>query len=125
MAIGFELNIFNDLVFNDGALELVTEADEIARNLKTRLKLMRGEFSLDTSYGLPYNLLLGSSVFNLAELETIVKQFILDTDGILSLTRFNVSFQKADARLLQIDFTVNTIYGRVIINDALDNGGTF
>ena len=123
MAKGFKLGIDNDLVFSDGALELVNDADEVARNLKTRLKLNRGEYLLDVSYGMPYNLLLGTKIFNLSELETIVKQFILETEGVLKLTRFNVDFKTENERLLEIDFTIETVFGRVIINDALNVGG--
>ena len=123
MAKGFKLGIDNDFVFSDGALELVSDADEVARNLKTRLKLNRGEYLLDVSYGMPYNLLLGTKIFNLSELETIVKQFILETEGVLKLTRFNVDFKTENERLLEIDFTIETVFGRVIVNDALNVGG--
>ena len=119
MALGFKIGVDNDLAYSDGALELVSEADEIARNVKTRLKLLKGEFTLDTRYGLPYNILIGSHVFDLAELETIIKQFILETKGIVSLSRFNLAFKKENERLLEVDFTATTIYGRIVVTDAL------
>lgn len=115
MAIGIALDpVTHDLVYQDGSLEVVANADEVARNIKTRLLLARGEYALDVTYGFPYSELFGAKIFNLKELETIVKQFILETQGVTELTRFTLDYTGGESRALQIDFTVQTIFGRGI-----------
>lgn len=123
MAKGFRLGLVtHDLVFEEGEFSLVEGVDEIARNLKTRLLLNRGEYTLDTSYGFPYGDLLGDKAYNLAELETVTKQFILDTKGVTEIVQFVLDYNGGDIRTIKIDFTVETTFGRLVVNNATSTG---
>lgn len=121
MPLGLKLDaLINDIVFTDGALVTVTDAEEIARNIKTRLRMNQGEYVYDNTYGFPYNTALGSKIFNIGDLEVLIKQYILETVGVTQLTRFNLDFLRGNQRKLLVDFTVSTVFGRFIVEDAFD-----
>lgn len=112
MAKGFKLDVLrNDIIYTDGQLEVVDRDDEISRNVKTRLSTNLGEYFLDESYGFPYSEIFGSRIFNLTDLETTIKQFILETEGILNLTRFELDLEQGNSRKLKVSFSAQTIYG--------------
>jgi len=119
MAKGFKLDTLrNDIIYTDGQLETVDRDDEISRNVKTRLSISIGEYFLDESYGFPYNEVFGSRIFSLTDLETTIKQFILETEGILNLTRFEIDFEQGNTRKLKVSFSAQTIYGSFLTLEA-------
>lgn len=113
MPIGMALdNVTNDIFVVDGTIATVADKDLATQNVKTRLKFVRGEFVLDTTYGFPYVETLGERIFDIVEFETIVKLFILETPAIAKLTKFQFGYDReALDRKLVIDFTAETIYG--------------
>lgn len=116
MAKGFHLDtLFNDITYANGSLLTVENGEEIARNVKTRLSLSKGEYFLDKTYGFPYVNFFGRRVIDISLFETIVKQFILETPGVNKLTRFQIDFEEGNERKFVVSFSAETIYSEITV----------
>jgi hypothetical protein len=95
---------------------LANSPDCVAQAILTRLKLWRGEFFLDTTDGTAYlDGVLGKPYSNP---DAIIKQRILSTPGVRSITSYS-SAMDGNTRALTITATVDTIYGPATISEVL------
>lgn len=102
-----------DYPFGSNTRFLVDTPAAVAQAIKTRLKLYRGEWFLDTRVGLDLNLILGYGTQTTRDQE--IQQRILGTTGVLSLEQYSSS---VDNRAFTVTATVNTIYGQIAINES-------
>jgi len=106
MPLGMKLDIqTHDLVLVNGAIEIISAQEKLAQDLKTRLKFNAGEALLDVNYGFPYPALFQSKQLDLSQLETLFKQYILETSGVERITKFFIDFNSS-ARSMTITFSV-------------------
>lgn len=113
IARGLDSN--HDLFSRNGRIALVSDVEEIAQHIKTRLLLVLGEYFLDVNEGVPWFSVIFTKPVDLQEVETIIKNTILTTDGVNELTEFSMNYNQTDRRLLII-FSCNTEFG------VIDNG---
>jgi hypothetical protein len=103
------------MTFGRGLANFTTDAEATAQNVMSRLQLLQGEWFLDTSAGVPYlendyvTRSLTQKPTDLSYVEAVIKQTILDTDGVDSITSFSMSFD-TNTRKLVISATLSTIY---------------
>lgn len=97
----------NDIEISDNTLKIITDIDEIAQLLKTRLKLYRGEWFLNTSVGVPWLQEVLGKVNTKNGIESIIKDEILKTPGVRSLESFELDIDTVN-RSLTVTFKVNT-----------------
>lgn len=72
--------------------QFLTEREEIAQTILTRLRLFLGEYFRDTTDGTPwYEQILGKFT-NLATAEAALRARIANTPGVIRLTRFTADF---------------------------------
>ena len=100
----------NDIEISDNTLKIITDIEEIAQLLKTRLKLYRGEWFLNTTVGVPWLQEILGKVNTKNGIESIIKDEILKTPGVKSLEAFELDID-ASERLLTVTFKVNTESG--------------
>jgi hypothetical protein len=101
-----------DYQFGSKTYFLVDTPETVAQAIKTRLRLYRGEWFLDTRIGLDLDLILGYGTQVTRDQE--IQQRILGTTGVLSLAQYASS---VDVRSFTVTATVNTIYGAVTLNE--------
>lgn len=104
----------NDLKFSGNNLVLFDEYSEsITQALSVGLSLIKGEWFLDTSKGLP----LTDSLYTTKGAESLmnayIKQYILDFEGVTSLTSYTSSLDKT-TRQLSVDFSAELESGEII-----------
>lgn len=104
-----------DLAITDGSLTLTSGADAIKQHLKQRLRLVRGEYFLDTDRGVPYyeTILVKRPNGNLVE--GVLKSVILGTPGVIELLTFILDFDAA-TRKLTLSFSVRSTDGEIDFN---------
>lgn len=112
----------NDIFVTKGKVALVLDDALIARNLRTRLLTRKGEWILDTSYGYDYATILGERVIDLKTFETTLKQYILDTEGVTTISTFRFDFDAGNERKLRLTLGVNSIFNTVITLEGLPLG---
>lgn len=108
--IGKALNSDNDIFLENGQFALVEEGAETVQHVRTRLLFYRGEWFLDLEAGVPYFEEIFVKPVNLANVESILKQTILQTDGVERLLTFSLDYENT-TRKLTVEFSAETIYG--------------
>lgn len=84
----------NDLVFENNALVLVTDQQEVKQRLEQRLQTFYGEWFLNTAEGVPYyeDILIKNP--NSTLVEATLKSVITNTPGVDDLLEFELTYDK-------------------------------
>jgi len=107
--------IQNDWYLNDNnELAVVTDAEAVGQHARARLLSFVNEWFLDTEAGVPWlEEILGRS-FDRVLAEAIIKETILDTDGVTSLREFLVSFDRRLRRVRTDSVRAFTEYEKTV-----------
>lgn len=106
-----------DLSITGQDIDYVTGVDGIKQHLRQRHGLFRGEYPYDLTRGIPYNDEFFKKKFNPIIIDTILKSMIIDTPGVIELTKFKLDFNRSTRELL-LDYKVTCIDG------VIDYSGT-
>jgi len=88
---------------------LVNSPETVAQAVKTRFKLWQGQWFLDTTTGMPWvQSVLGKQTADVYSMA--VRQYILETQGVNSITAFDSSVNPSTRRVT-FTATIETIYG--------------
>ncbi len=108
----------NDISIENNDLVLIQGSEETAQNLSVNLRTFLGEWFLNTSLGIPWFqeiLVKGTSI---QQIESIILNAILSTNGVLNVSRFNIELDNNE-RQLSIDSTIQSEEGDIILNDLI------
>lgn len=115
--IDFELDpLTNDLVISGFDFHLVDSSSQIAQNLGIRLRFVMGEWFLDITQGIPYYEEIFRKNPNQIQIESILKQEIVQTRGIAELISFEANFDKR-RRVFSAVFSARSIEGEEILKE--------
>lgn len=101
--------INNDMRFGHGIANISVQSEACAQLVATRLRLIAGEWFLDTSAGLPYLTQMPSKPVDLDTMDALIRQTIIETEGIDTLDSFELSYDSA-TRVMSVAASVSTIY---------------
>jgi hypothetical protein len=104
----------DDYMFGAGSTFLANTPETVAQAIRTRMRLLAGEWFLDTREGLNMENILGYGTQATRDYE--VQQRILGTQGVLRLTNYS---SVMDGRAFRVSATVDTIYGPTTIAEVL------
>lgn len=105
-----------DYVLGGTAAFLVDSPEVVAQAVGTRLRLIQGEWFLDTTAGMPWGQVLGKNTKGTAD--SAIRQCILGTQGVVEITEYSSSLDE-DARALTVVATITTIYGTTTVQVTL------
>lgn len=98
--------IINGEMATSGSKMFLSDVEEVAQNIETRLKWFYGEAFLETSGGTPwFQKILGKNTG--LEREAAIKKTISETPGVVKITSFNMV---DESRVLSVTGSVITIY---------------
>ena len=101
-----------DYSFGHGELDFYVDSpDGVAQNVSTRLQLWKGSWFIDTEEGTPW---LQEILGKHEAIDVILRQRVLETPGVLSIQTFEWILDP-DSRVLNLQATLNTIFGEVEI----------
>jgi hypothetical protein len=105
------LDANGDYTFGQNGQNMLQDSPAaVAQAIKTRLLLLQGEYPLDLAAGVPY---LTSIMGYSGDLgQVIIKNEILKTPGVLSITSFSATLQN---RTLTITANVVTEFGNAAV----------
>ena len=89
---------------------ILTDLNALVLNLNTRLLIWRGEWFMDTSFGVPY---LTDVLGNNTHYDFEIKNVILTTPGVTGILNYSSSI--STSRQLSISADITTIYGTTTI----------
>lgn len=108
----------HDLEIVNYNLVIVEGIDRVRQHLRTRLWFFKGEWFLDTTFGVDY---YGSILIknpNLTTIASIIKATILDTLDVNQLLEYTQEYD-AVRRELNVDFKVDTTFGIIDTTEVL------
>jgi hypothetical protein len=99
-----------DYASNDGFI--VIQKAQVAQNISNRLRLIYGEWFLDTRLGVPWfeNVFVKNP--DMSAVDIIIKSVISETPEVTVITTYSSTLNRA-LRKLSIAFQVSTIYGDI------------
>lgn len=101
-----------DIVIENQDVQFVSGVDAIRQHLRQRLGFFRGEDPFDLTRGIPYHDEIFKKRFNPIVIDSIFKETILNTPGVLELNKFELDHNSA-TRELNLEFKVITTEGIV------------
>jgi hypothetical protein len=106
-----------DMPFGHGDRDYVSDADAVAELVACRLKVVREEWRLDMSLGVPYFPVNGSNAKTFAQMpadtsfvESEMKACILQTEGVATLDLFVSEFDH-ETRACTVSASGTTVFG--------------
>lgn len=113
-----KLDADGDYVFGGQQADFLTnEPEAVAQAVLTRLRLLRGEWFLDVTEGMPWATdVLGK--YTGGTYDAAIRQCILGTRGVAEMTGY-ASAVDAETRALTVAATINTIYGTITVQAKL------
>lgn len=115
--IDFELDpVSNDLKFNNFDFSLVDNARQIMQSLAVRLRFIFAEWYLDVTQGIPYYEFFFKKTPNQIQIESILKEEIVNTRGIVELISFQSEFNSRN-RIYFVRFSARSISGEELLKE--------
>lgn len=107
-----------DITLTNGDLTMVVDADAIKQHITTRLRTFFQEWFLDSRRGIPYIQHILVKNPNPTVLDSIFKNAIIDTPGLIQITKFDIDLDKS-TRELSVIFSADTENGPIDFTEAL------
>jgi hypothetical protein len=109
------LNAAGDLDVTNGVLSLTNDAngETTAQRVRTRLRLFKGEWFLDNTQGIDY---FGQALVknpDLAAVQSLIKNAILTTPGVLSIIAYTQALDPK-TRVLAVSCTIQNDTGNIL-----------
>jgi hypothetical protein len=112
-----KLDATGDYTLGTGSDFHVDTPAAVSQAILTRLRLIAGEWFLDTTDGTPWRTeILGK--YSAAAYDSVLKGRILGTEGVSSIDSYSSSIDSA-TRKLKVSATVTTIYGQATLQTTL------
>jgi hypothetical protein len=102
-----------NLIIENGDIVLTSGVESIRQAIQMRLRLIRGEISLDETLGIPYLEDVFLSLPDVATIRSLIRATIMGVEGIANIIKLNV-FLDRPRRKIEIDFKASTADGAEI-----------
>ena len=118
---------YGDLMLIGGTFLLTSDADARGTNpvlqaIMQRLRMFQGEWMLDVTDGVPWYQQIFAKGARQVDIDAILQDCILKTDGVVQLTAYKSTLSPAN-RTLVVSFACNTSHGFVSYADTLEFSG--
>ena len=116
------LTATGDYVFGQGGLDYAADADAAAQAVRTKLKLLLGEWWENTGDGLPLFqqiLLQRATADGIQTVDLLIKQRIME---VAEVTNVQITKSSVKDRQYQADVIIETIYGEITDTIRLEVG---
>jgi len=113
-----------DLELSAGRARLTTEEDgeSVAQRLRVRLRLLRGDYALDTRVGIPFRRWLGSKgEASVTLAQTVLRRAVATCPGVGRVDAFAFALDRA-TRVASVDFAVTTDTGIAVSDNSFLEG---
>lgn len=110
----------HDLVFSENNdLIIINGAEQVAQQIKCRLKFWLGEWFLDISKGVPYldSILIKNA--NLQQIRSIFRTQISGIEGVSKVESLMLNWDRK-TRILTVAYEVTTSYGLLTRREVLE-----
>lgn len=106
----------NDLIFEEFDFQLFDGLEQVGQNLGIRLRFFLGEWFLDITQGVAYYQEVFLKAPNLIQVESIIKQEIVDTRGVEELITYESDFNSR-TRTYFVKFQARATGGETLLQE--------
>jgi hypothetical protein len=99
VARNLKLDASNDLDLSSGNLQLVSDLEAIAQDVRCRLQFFRGEWFLAPNEGVPYFASVLGKGRDPNLLQSVLRAAALEAPGVLEVTAMELDLNRATRRL--------------------------
>lgn len=96
-------------------VQFISQREEIAQTIRTRLRLFLGEYFRNINEGTPWFQSILTKRGTLSNKDAIIKQRIVRTDGVTRIIEYSTDYD-INARIYSISAVVETIYGEISLS---------
>lgn len=96
-------------------VQFISERDEIAQTISTRLRLFLGEYFRDSTDGTPWFQDILGKGSTLTNKDAAIKRRIVQTDGVLQILTYDADYD-INTRQYTVSGSVLTTFGEVLFN---------
>jgi hypothetical protein len=107
-----ELDSNGDIVITDGVISVLHDEDALSQILSNKIKLRKGEFSLELNEGTEWSKILGSSVDSEEIVKTRIRKILMGDPYVSNILALEVIFDKENSNLTGT-FRVKSNFGTV------------
>lgn len=114
------LDVNGDYQFGKGLQQFTYGAYAVAQAIKTRLKLLKGEWFEDTQSGLPlFQQIIGQKGTNIALelIDAIIKEIIINTLNVTNIESYSHEYDSV-SRKYSFNCVVDTPFGSITVSDV-------
>ena len=105
--------VTHDMVFTNGGTSVTSQLTEIvAQRLKIKLLTFKGEWILNTEFGIPYFTDVFGKVSSKTYVDAIFQKAIIETEGVTKITSFYS--EVSNSRHYVVTFSVSTSSGETV-----------
>lgn len=108
----------NDLDFKNGDIYFVEDADCVAQFVRQRINTIAGEWFLDITEGIPYFTDILVKNPNIIVIDSLLKNVILNTAGVLELLSFELGYDSS-LRTLSVTCEIRAESGTIEIYEEI------
>ena len=96
-------------------VQFITEREEIAQTIRTRLRLFLGEYFRNSQDGTPWFQDILGKGSTLTNKDAAIKRRIVQTDGVLQILTYDADYD-INTRQYTVSGSVLTTFGEVLFN---------
>ena len=96
-------------------VQFISERDEIAQTIRTRLRLFLGEYFRNSQDGTPWFQDILGKGSTLTNKDAAIKRRIVQTDGVLQILTYDADYD-INTRQYTVSGSVLTTFGEVLFN---------
>lgn len=111
-----KLDSNGDLSIVNGSIELLRDGDALSQILTNKLKLFKGEFSLEPEEGLDWLTLLSSSVNAEEILAVQIRKLLLADSHVIAVEAIELDFDRSESKMngyFRVLSTFGTVTGSI------------
>ncbi len=119
MGKDWEIGTDGDLTLTSGDFVFVEESYRVAQAIETTLRTLRGEWFLNTGFGVPYfQSILGQKMVTKDTFDSIVRSAVVGVPDVNRILEYESSFDRAN-RVYSVTLKADTIFGPVDFEGSL------
>lgn len=109
-----------DMFMVNGDVQFVTGAEAIGQDITMQLRTFLGESVYDRSKGVPYITVIFQRGQQIATIEQVLKQIILQVPGVLTVENFSINSVDYQNRVLDLTGQATSINGEIDFSGSFE-----
>jgi len=109
-----------DIAIVENTFLIIDKSEEVRNGITQNLKTFLGEYFMDKLLGVPYYQLIFDKVTPLDLIDSVMKDTVLTTNGVVEILTWENPIYSSNQRSLSFNFTVGTLDEDITISETVN-----